>query len=95
MRGTPHVHSLVSIKHDGLTPESAESEDIGERNALKKLIKRTISAKLIDRCETDINELPEDCNEHKQRRDEEKQYNWAPHTCSPMLFILYTMGPSL
>ena len=80
MRGTPHVHSLVSIKHDGLTPESAESEDIGERSALKNLIKRTISAKLIDRCETDINELPEDCNEHTQRRDEEKQNDWAPHT---------------
>lgn len=79
MRGTPHVHSLVCIKHDGLTPKSVESEDNREINALKNLIKKTISAKLINRCQTDVNELPKDINDQTQRRDEEKQYNWSPH----------------
>lgn len=80
MRGTPHVHCLVCVKHDGLSPQSAESEDPSEQFSLKSLIKNTISAKLITRHETDNNELPDDTTENAQRRHEEQHYDWTPHT---------------
>jgi hypothetical protein len=79
MRGTPHVHCLVCIKHDGLSPQSAECDDPTEQHGLKELIKKTISAKLIERHELDNNDLPEDTNERAQRRKEEQAYDWTPH----------------
>ena len=79
MRGTPHVHCLVCVKHDGLSPDSAESQDPKTIFALKELLKKTVSAKLIPRHERDINDLPDEICDHEQRINEEKQYNWTPH----------------
>lgn len=79
MRGTPHVHSLVCISHDGIGPETAESDDPYAIQALKQLVKKTVTAKLINRHNTDDNELPEQINDRNQRLSEETQYNWAPH----------------
>ena len=56
MRGTPHVHCLVCIKHDGLNPDSAESQDPAKIFALKELLKKTVTAKLISRHTSDTND---------------------------------------
>ena len=79
MRGTPHVHCLVCIKHDGLNPDSAESQDPAKIFALKELLKKTVTAKLIPRHTSDTNDLPDEICDHEQRIREEKQYNWTPH----------------
>ena len=79
MRGTPHVHCLVCIKHDGLSPDSAESQDPEKISALKELLRKTVSAKLISRHENDMNDLPDEACDHELRIKEEKQYNWTPH----------------
>ena len=79
MRGTPHVHCLVCIKHDGLSPDSAESQNPAEISALKDLLRKTVTAKLISRHSSDINDLPDELCDHEQRIREEKQYNWTPH----------------
>lgn len=79
MRGTPHVHCLVYIKHDGLNPDSAESQDPAKIFALKELLKKTVTAKLIPRHTSDTNDLPDEICDHEQRIREEKQYNWTPH----------------
>ena len=79
MRGTPHVHCLVCIKHDGLSPDSAESQDPAKISALKELLRKTVSAKLISRHESDMNDLPDEACDHELRIKEEKQYNWTPH----------------
>jgi hypothetical protein len=52
MRGTPHVHSLVWIGDDGITEESVNSEDIAEQQKVKKLMKKTVSAILVDEVDT-------------------------------------------
>jgi hypothetical protein len=79
MRGTPHVHSLVCIKHDGLGPLSAESEDPLEFSSFKKLIQKTVSAILIPRHHLDKNELPDHGNDRLLRIQEECMYDWKPH----------------
>lgn len=79
MRGTPHVHSLVCVSHDGIGPETAESDDPYAIQALKSLIRRTVTAKLIQRHSTDENELPPQSNDRIQRINEETQYDSAPH----------------
>lgn len=78
MRGTPHVHSLVCIKHDGLQATSAESHDEQEQQALKDLLKRTITAKLIEKHKSDNSELPEDPIQNTNSRNQENLYNWSP-----------------
>lgn len=78
MRGTPHVHSLVCIKHDGLGPDTAESDDIHAVQGLKKLINGTVSARLVVRHGDDKNELPIDAIDQKNQLDEEEKYNWLP-----------------
>ena len=80
MRGTPHVHCLVCVKHDGLSPQSAESEDPSTIHDLKQLIKKTITAKLIERHPLDTNDLPTGVTDQLQRRREEANYDWTPHT---------------
>ena len=80
MRGTPHVHSLVCIKHDGIGPETADGSDPFALEALKKLIQNTITANLIPRQENDITDLPDNIPDQLLRRQEELQYNWLPHT---------------
>ena len=71
MRGTPHVHSLVCIKHYGIGPETAESTDKNAIRALKNLIKETISAELVDRYVSDTNDLTGDeLDQEKQMIDE-------------------------
>lgn len=79
MRGTPHVHSLVCIKHDGIGPEAADGTDPYAREALKKLINKTITANLIPRHESDYGDLPDDRDDQLLRRHEEKNYDWLPH----------------
>ena len=49
MRGTPHVHSLVWIANDGITEESVNSENAAEQQKVKNLIKKTVSAMLVDK----------------------------------------------
>ena len=78
MRGTPHVHSLVCIKHDGLSATSAESHDAQEQQSLKDLIKNTITAKLIERHASDNNELPANPTENDNSRNQKSLYNWSP-----------------
>jgi hypothetical protein len=74
MRGTPHVHSLVWIANDGITEESVNSENTAERQKVKDLIKKTVSAMLVDKVHlagsgTDVNKCYR----------EEKAYNWNPY----------------
>lgn len=78
MRGTPHVHSLVCVKHDGLNATSAESNDPHEVLALKNLIRKTISAKLIERHDMDDSEMPDNMLENKEARVLESAYSWTP-----------------
>lgn len=79
MRGTPHVHCLACIKHDGLNPVSAESDDPLTVFTLKQLIRTTITAKLTERHPDDNSDLPIDLADQTQRRHEEEQYDWTPH----------------
>jgi hypothetical protein len=77
MRGTPHVHSLVWIGNDGITEESVNSEDIAEQQKVKKLMKKTVSAILVDEVDT----LDEVEIEPKKQENikEEKKYHWNPY----------------
>jgi hypothetical protein len=79
MRGTPHVHSLVCIKHDGIGPDTAECDDVHAVQELKRLIKGTVSARLVDRHQSDFHELPVDGTQQQQQKEEEKKYHWLPH----------------
>ena len=80
MRGTPHVHCLVCIKHDGLGPESAESPDPHQQQCLKALIRQTISAKLIPRRTDDLCDLVQEEQERIRQIAEESKYEWTPHS---------------
>ena len=76
MRGTPHVHSLICVAHDGITSNSVESEDPIEQNKVKNLINNVVSANLIERVDTcDISEV-DDINEIMKI---ESKYDWNPH----------------
>jgi hypothetical protein len=80
MRGTPHVHSLVCIKHDGIGPETADGTDPYALESLKNLINKTITANLLPRHENDFSDLPDNIHDQILRRQEEKHYDWLPHT---------------
>jgi hypothetical protein len=79
MRGTPHVHSLVCIAHDGISQTSVESEDTEEQNKVKELIKKVVSANLVDRVVT--HEIEVDVDLSKRISSEEKDFNWNPDKC--------------
>jgi hypothetical protein len=74
MRGTPHVHSLVWIANDGITEESVNSENMEEQQKVKSLIKKTVSAMLVDSVHS--GEVGSDV---MTRKREEKLYNWNPY----------------
>ena len=75
MRGTPHVHSLVWIENDGITEESVNSEDIAEQNKVINLIKKTVTAILVDSVDNEV-EIQKD---GQTNIDKEKKYNWMPN----------------
>jgi hypothetical protein len=74
MRGTPHVHSLVWIANDGITEESVNSENTEEQQKVKNLIKKTVSAMLVDKVH--LGEVGSDVETSIR---EEKEYNWNPY----------------
>jgi hypothetical protein len=74
MRGTPHVHSLVWIANDGITEESVDSENTAEQQKVKNLIKKTVSAMLVDK----VHLAGSGSDVNKSYR-EEKAYNWNPY----------------
>jgi hypothetical protein len=76
MRGTPHVHSLVWVANDGITEESVNSEDMAEQQKVRILIKKTVSAILVDR--VDLLDVEGNETNTQENKREEKDYKWNP-----------------
>ena len=47
LRGTPHYHILVSVKHDGIDKTFIESLDTEIQNKVKELMKGVFTANLV------------------------------------------------
>jgi len=77
MRGAPHMHSLICIFKDNIQPQDIDSS--GERqNAVKDLITKTISAKLVNRPDCDDSDLKGSNFDKDCQRQEEKLYDFFP-----------------
>lgn len=64
-RGTPHVHALVAVAHDGITAEDLTSEDPQRRLLVRNLVQKTVTCNL---------QYPADLPECADERD----YHWRP-----------------
>ena len=73
MRGTPHVHSLIWIANDGITEETVSSEDSHEQQKVINLVKKTVSAVLVD---NDL--IVDNVSGIEENNKKETEYNWNP-----------------
>jgi len=44
MRGTPHVHSLVAVRNDGISPNDLTSRKESDRELVRDLVKNTVTS---------------------------------------------------
>lgn len=47
MRGTPHMHCLISVRIDGITEKDIESLDLDVQKKVKDLVMQTVQAILV------------------------------------------------
>jgi hypothetical protein len=73
MRGTPHVHSLIWIANDGITEDTVSSEDSQEQQKIKNLVKKTVSAILVDN-----DQYVDNGSGIPENYEKELEYNWNP-----------------
>ena len=55
MRGTPHMHCLISVRIDGITEKDIESLDLDVQKKVKDLVMQTVQAILVPDQVCDLN----------------------------------------
>jgi hypothetical protein len=81
MKGTPHLHSLISISKasmPGITEHSVHSDDPTERRRVEDLVERVSTARLLKRLPEDDSELPDD-DTYAYRKVQEQEWNYNIH----------------